>query len=246
MRIFKTLDKIQVLDERFYTLDKDTYYPSVTTVLNAYPKGYHLLEWMKKNGEDSDRILNEAAEQGSNVHNAIEEFLSGKTITWIDDEGRESFTLKEWQMICKFMDFYHNVESVEQVEMMLFSKKHRIGGTLDLVCVINGEKWLIDFKTSNGIYKTYELQLAIYKEVYEDMMKAPGSIDRYGVLWLNASTRTDKPPMQGKGWQIKEFTKDHAHNLKLYNHTRALWDEENPNYKPKNLEYPNSFIPTGS
>jgi len=50
MRLFKTLDKIQILDERFYTLDKETYYPSVTTILNAYPKGHYFNEWLKDNG----------------------------------------------------------------------------------------------------------------------------------------------------------------------------------------------------
>src|SRR5690606_3148079 len=117
MKIFKNLEKVQVLDERFYTLDQTTYYPSVTTELNAYPKGYHLVEWMKKNGTDSDTILKEAAEQGSNVHNAIEEILSGKKVEWITDEGHENFTLKEWQMICKFMEFYNHIEKIEKVEM---------------------------------------------------------------------------------------------------------------------------------
>lgn len=239
MRIFKNLNKIQVLDERFYTLDNERFFPSVTTVLSAYPKGYAFNEWLKKNGTDSDTILKEAGDQGSNVHNAIESFLNGNEIVWFTNEGHNLFTLKEWQMICKFMEFYKNVQSVENVEMQLFSEKHKVGGTLDMICIINGERWLIDFKTSNGIYKTYELQLAIYKEMYQDMTEK--KIDRYGVLWLNAATRTDKPPLQGNGWQVKEFTDFHQHNLNLYQYTRALWDEENPNYKPKNLEYPNSF-----
>lgn len=239
MKIFKNLDKIQVLDERFYTLDKETYYPSVTTVLNAYPKGFYFNEWLKAKGSDADTILREAGEQGSNVHNAIEYFLQGNEIVWFLDDGKELFTLKEWQMICKFMEFYKNVNSFSAVEMQLFSEKYKVGGTLDFICEINGENWLIDFKTSNGIYKSYELQLAIYKEMYEEMTSK--KIDRYGVLWLNSSTRTDKPPLQGKGWQVKEFTKDHEHNLNLYNCTRTLWDQENPNFKPKNLEYPNYF-----
>lgn len=240
MRTFfdKRLNKIEVLDERFYTLDKITYYPSVTTVLNAYPKSPHLYEWMKNNGRNSDEILKAAAEQGSNVHNAIEEFLNGKEITWFVN-GKEQYTLKEWQMISRFMDFYKkHVGSVEAVEVQVFSEKFKVGGTIDLICNINGEKWIIDFKTSNAMYKTYELQLAVYKEVWEDMTKT--NIDRYGVLWLNAATRTEKE-LQGKCWQIKEYTQDHEHNMRLYECTRALWDEENLNYKPKNLEYPNSY-----
>ena len=50
------------------------------------------------------------------------------------------------------------------VETQLFSRKMRLGGTCDMVARINGETWLIDFKTSNGLYKTHEIQLAAYKE----------------------------------------------------------------------------------
>jgi hypothetical protein len=65
-------------------------------------------------------------------------------------------------------------------------------------------------------------------------------IDRYGVLWLNSSHRTKKQ-FQGVGWVLKELTGQYEHDMKLWQHTRALWDQENPNYKPKNLSYPNSF-----
>lgn len=240
MKIFQDikLNRVDILDERFYTIDNQTYYPSVTTVLSAYPKSPHLYEWMKNNGRNSDEILKEAAIQGSNVHNAIEEFLKGKEIVWFVD-GKEMYTLKEWQMITKFMDFYTTlVQEVESVEFMMFSNKYKIGGTIDLICQINGERWIIDYKTSNSMYKTYELQLAAYKEGFEE--QTGEKIDRYGVLWLNAATRTKKG-MQGIGWQLNEYTKDHDHNMRLYNCTRTLWDEENKDYKPKNLQYQNSY-----
>ncbi len=238
MRVIQNLNKIEVLDERFYTLDFETYYPSVTTVLQAYPKNPVYFEWLKNNGKNADRILKEAGEQGSNVHNAIEDFLNGKEISWFIN-GKEQYTLNEWKMITRFMDFYDTlVDSFDAVEAQVFSEKWLIGGTIDFVCTIGGQRWMIDFKTSNAIYKTYQLQLAIYKQVWEENTKV--QIDRYGVLWLNASTRTKKD-FQGVGWQIKEFTKDHLKNMNLYKYTRALWDEENPNYSPRNLMYENSY-----
>lgn len=241
MKIFihKDLNKIDILDERFYQVG-DVYFPSVTTVLQCYPKGYWYDAWLKDVGRNADNIRNDAAEKGSNVHNAIESILLGKEVVFIID-GKPQYTLEEWQMICKFMEFHSRyVTKGEQVsaETQLFSKTLRLGGTTDLVLRINGETWMIDFKTSNGIYKTNELQLAVYKEMWDEH-NSP-KIDRYGVLWLNAATRTEKE-FQGIGWQLKEFTRDHEHNLKLFHHTRALWDEENPNYKPRNLSYPNSF-----
>ena len=110
---------------------------------------------------------------------------------------------------------------------------------MDLVCTINGERWLIDYKTSNALHDTYRMQLAMYKQMYENM--SGQKIDRYGVLWLNSKTRTSKPPFQGKGWQLKEYTQDFQKDFDLFNHTRVIWDSINPDYKPKNLSFPNSF-----
>lgn len=239
MKIFlnEKLKKINVLDERFYTLDNITFYPSVTTVLEVYPKGKHFKDWLKANGFNADTIMNKAATQGSNVHNAIEDILNGSELQWINKDGQEAYTLVEWQMINKYMEFHSQcVNEVVSIESMLFSETLKLGGTGDLVCMINGERWFIDHKTSKNIYKTNEIQLAVYKEMWDEM-HPDQPIQRYGVLWLNAATRTNKE-FQGVGWQIKEFTKNHEHNLKLYHHTRSLWDEENPNYKPKNLIYP--------
>lgn len=241
MKIFshEKLNRVDVLDERFYQVGED-YYPSVTTVLNVYPKGQWFTQWLKDVGHNADLIRNEAADQGSNVHNAIEDVLNGKKVTWIT-EGKQLYSLNEWKMICRFMEFHSRyIATGEQLatETQLFSHSLKLGGTADLVCSINGETWLIDFKTSNSLQKTMELQLACYKQMWDEV-NLP-KIDRYGVLWLNAKTRTERE-FQGKGWQLKEFTDGFEHSMRLYNHTRALWDEENPNYRPRNLSYPNSF-----
>jgi len=229
-----------VLDERFYTQDNKTFYPSVTTVLNAYPKGSFFEQWLRDTGNNSKTILKQAGEQGTNVHNAIDDFLKGVPVRWIDDNGIAHFTLKEWQMINRFMKFFSCIDNVGFLsESIVFDKKLKLGGTMDLVCTIDGERWLIDYKTSNAIHKTYRMQLAMYKQMFENASKQ--KIDRYGVLWLNAKTRTDKLPFQGKGWQLKEFTEYFKDDFKLFGHTRAIWDEENPNYAPKNLLYPNKF-----
>lgn len=241
MKIFQNekLNRVDVLDERFYTMDGKTFYPSVTTVLNVYPKGFGFQDWLKQVGYNADIVVKKAAEQGSNVHNAIDDFLGGKELVWIQD-GKENFTLKEWQMISKFMEFHDKYVKGNSFssETMLWSDKLKLGGTGDLVCMIDGENWLIDYKTSNALYKTNEMQLAAYKEMWDE--KNDPKIDRYGILWLNSLHRTEKQ-FQGIGWHLKELTSKHEHNLKLFKHTRALWDEENPNYKPKNLSYSNTF-----
>ncbi len=236
----KETQQVNVLDERFYTQDNKQFFPSVTTVLQSYPKGSFFEKWLMDTGRNAEQIKKDAGIQGSNVHNAIDGFLKGSSCTLIDRDGHENFTLNEWKMICRFMRFFECIDKDDFLsESMLFDKQLRLGGTEDLVCTINGERWLIDYKTSNALHETYKMQLAMYRKMHERIHGE--KIDRYGVLWLNAKTRTNKPPLQGKGWQIKEYTDSYDHDVKLFEHTRAIWDNVNPNYAPKNLQFPNTF-----
>lgn len=248
MKIFHNpeIQQINFLDERFYTVDNETFYPSVTTVLEVYPKGYGFIQWLKDNGNNADEVVRRAAEQGSNVHDAIDEYLKGNPIEW--GANGSNYLFEEWQMICKFIEFWQALKpTLYASEVKIISEKFKLGGTIDIVCEINfnnkKERWLIDTKTSNGIHTSHELQLAAYAKMWNEQHPEL-KIDRTGVMWLKAQTRgADKKgvSIQGKGWQIKEFPRHYEDAFKLYEHTRAIWDEENPDYKPKNLTYPDRF-----
>lgn len=239
----KKTQQLTVLDERFYTQDNVIFYPSVTTVLQSYPKGQFFEKWLMDTGRSAETIKREAGIKGTNVHNAIDQYLNGSEIMLINSDGSENYTWEEWKMIARFMNFF-SYEGIDretlEVEQMLFSKSLEIGGTADLVCMIDDKRWLIDHKTSNALHKTYKIQLAVYKTMWEE--QNPGkTIDHYGVLWVNAKTRTHRPPLQGKGWQLKDYSHDYDHDMKLYRSVRRIWNEENPNYYPKNIQVKNSF-----
>jgi hypothetical protein len=247
MKIFNNNEakRIEILDERFYKSKiEDKYYPSVTTILEAYYKGYGFNEWLKQVGYNADEIMRKAGEQGTNVHNMIEAYLQGFKISWIDENNKPRYTLNEWQMFCKFIEFFEKYKPELMVqEFTLVSDKLRFGGTVDFIGKINGEIWLLDWKTSNYLHKTYELQLAAYAMAWNEL-NPENKIQRTGILWLNSATRgEDKKGLsiQGKGWQIKEFDRHYEDAFKLFLHTQAIWEEENPSYKPKNLEYKMEF-----
>lgn len=238
-QIDESLKQINFLDERFYTFDNETFYPSVTTILDVYPKGFGFNQWLKTVGEKASEIADKAAAIGSKIHNATEMLNNGHELEW----NELLYSLEEWQMILKYAEFWKTCNPIlEANEISLGSKELGFAGTLDRVVQIEGVRWLLDIKTSNYLHKSHELQLAAYAKLWNE--RFPGSpIDKTGIIWLKASTRTDKIDhsksiYQGKGWQIATFDRHHTETYKIFEHTHNIWKEENPNPKPANMIYP--------
>lgn len=247
MKIFNDNEakQIDVLDERFYLCKNDgKYYPSVTTILEAYYKGYGFNEWLKQVGFNADEIMRKAGDEGTTIHNMIDCYLNGITVSWIDDQFNPRYNINEWTMFCKFVEFWEKYNPEKIVgEFTMCSDTFRFGGTADFIGKINDQIWLLDWKSSNYLHKTYELQLSAYAMMWNEL-NPNYKIERTGILWLKAQTRGEDKKgicIQGKGWQIKEFDRPYEDAFELFKHTQAIWEEENPNYKPKNLVYPMEF-----
>ncbi|PUZ21785.1 hypothetical protein DCC81_24670 [Chitinophaga parva] len=233
--------QINFLDKRYYTKDNVTYYPSVTTVLDALPKGFALEQWKKDLGHNADLVLERAAKEGSNVHDAIDSYLHGAEIRWMDETIGVCYNMSEWISILRFVDFFETVQpEIIATELTMISDLHRIGGTTDLVCMINGEVWLLDYKTSNSVYESQEIQTAAYSTMWNES-HPDLQIQRTGIVHLKAKTRgADKTgkKMQGKGWQVVEPDRSISENWELFLHLRAVWDRCNPDYRPDNITMP--------
>jgi hypothetical protein len=233
------IQQITFLDERFY-FDKETgfYQPSVNTVLDVYPKGYGFNQWLKDLGSNADEVMKKAGDQGTRIHDAIKAFLMGDEIKWTEGE-KDNYNLDEWMMILKFYEFYSTYKpKVIAVEESLVDSELGFGGTLDLVCELEGIIWYIDWKSGNSIHKTNKIQVAAYQRIWNKQRKE--KIARLGCMHLKAMTRgADKTgkTIQGEGWKLDEV-EDADHMYKLFEHSQVLWREENPNPLPKNLVYP--------
>lgn len=234
------IKQINFLDERFYTADNINFFPSVTEVLNVFPKGFGYLTWLKDLGHNSDAVMERAGKTGTAVHDAINKYLIGLELLWADENGKTHYDFDEWVMILKFKEFMDNHKpEIEASETNFVSSKLKIGGTIDIVAVIDKKRWLIDVKTSNNIYTTHELQISAYAQLWNEA-HPDKIIDETAILWLKAATRTEgkKGAIQGRGWQIKTFDRNYNEAYKIFEHTREIWNEMNPNYRPKNLTYP--------
>ena len=228
-------ERIEFLDERFYKVGEDKYYPSVTHILNLYPKDVAFDEFLMDYGRDARIKRDKAAESGTKVHNAIESGLSGVELNW---DG-ENYTKEEWEGILRFEDFKKKFE-VKPVafEITVISHKYEYAGTLDLICNINNELWLIDYKFANAIYEENFHQVSAYVKAFEEQNEGY-KIQKAGVLHLKAKTKGYREgKIQGAGWQLKEVPGTFDFHFGLFMKTFDIYKYKNPNAKPKNLSYP--------
>jgi len=223
--------QINILDSRFYRRN-GKYYPSVTSILNYFPKNQFFHSWLKDVGHNSDIIASKAAAEGTAVHNAIESFLNGDEINWLDDYGNTKYNLEVWKMILKFAEFWntHKPELVAS-EYHLFSDEHEFAGTADLVVKWLDNLWLLDIKTSNSLHTSYDLQLSAYATAWNETHNE--KITRTGIVWLKASTRSEgkNGKIQGKGWEVKMID-NIENNFKMFKYIQEIYKLENPESKP--------------
>jgi hypothetical protein len=228
-------------DGRFYTDENGNYFPSATTLLEAYPKPAQLIMWMKEVGSKADEIRDAAGKRGSSVHELTEAYDKGEECTLLDEYGKPKYSLEEWAMFERYVEFSVNHKPEHHlIEQTFISSGLGFAGTIDRVCTIDGKTYVLDIKTSNGIYNSYWLQIAAYRELYNASVKDSNmpSIDGVAILWLNAKTRTagKKGDVQGKGWQmVSEF--DTSKQWSLFQAVQQLWHAEHEGDKPKEFSY---------
>lgn len=245
--------RIQFHDIRFYVHEPTgEFYPSVTTVLGmAYPKDPMFFQWLKENGENADAIRDTAGEFGSMVHKMTEDYDAGLPVSILDEFGKPQYSSREWKFFEKYVEFINRFNpDIHNIEVNMVSPTYKVGGTLDRKISLEVQegkgkdkqtvkkKYILDIKTSNLMHDSYWIQLAQYRRMWLELFPED-QIDGICVLWLNAKTRTEGKDgaIQGKGWQLLFPEKEVEHYERLWDHTKALFDEQFSNMKPNNVVY---------
>lgn len=241
------LRQINFLDSRYYTFDGKKFLPSVTTILEVYPKGFGFDQWLKDMGSNASMVAERAAAIGSKIHQLTEELNNGQELKWADEEGNAYFTLDEWKLLLRYADFWGKLTpELIANEKSFCSEKLEYGGTLDRVLKIAGKRYLVDIKTSNYLHTSHELQLSAYAELWNEF-NPHEPIEGTGILWLKANIRTDKIDIdkeifqgvsESGAWQLKIYERHYTDAFKIFKHTQAIWKEENPRYVPANMVLP--------
>jgi hypothetical protein len=231
--------QINYMDRRFYYSPKnDKYFINLTTVIkDGGPVGKHLIDWYKQVGYNADTIMERAGQEGTAVHDLVDKSFKGIDVSMIDETGKYLHTVKVWQMFLKAIEFRDTHKPyIYANEVIFISNILKVGMTIDLVCEINGEMWIVDFKTSNYISKEHFIQVAVCAFAWNEFFPHK-PIQRVGLLHLKADTKgPDKKgkKIQGKGWQLVEPPKHYDKYIDSFKRRYAEWEEDNPDYKPSN------------
>lgn len=241
----KTRGIIQVTtaDERWYirqAQDKITglptheFVPSVTWITDHYPKGIGFYKWLANTGWDESQAIKEAAGgRGSKVHQAIGDLLDGKEVL-IDAaytntalDAMEPLTLEEYAAVLSFAA-WHRLEKPEFIEreMVIWNDQENYAGTIDFLCKIKGELWLIDFKTSQAVYPSHEMQVSAYKQAVPGWANA-----RLGILQLGYKRNRI-------GYRFTEVSEC----FDLFLAAKKIWAKETAGQVPLQKDYPVSIV----
>lgn len=243
-------------DERFYMKELDdscVYNPSVTYMIGcAYPTEYGLVQWRGDVGNKrADEILEETGDDGSFVHECIEGILNGESIQseLINMKYKPKRTLKIKRCLKAFLDWHKehmpetiSAESIIWVDPINIHEKYEhegdvedcekckeingFAGTLDFLCEINGEKYLIDFKTSKAIRPTHKIQVCAYGLAHE--------VDHVALLHLGNTTKKRYSFNVLKPEDRLKYTKQFFQVNRLF---KTLY----PNAKPNLETFPETF-----
>jgi ATP-dependent exoDNAse (exonuclease V) beta subunit len=123
-----------------------------------------------------EKIKDDAADLGTLVHKYIDQVIQGKMPTDLTPEMEPAVTA--------FIEWWKN----SKIELVMGDTKvasliHGYGGSLDALGRQNGQYVILDWKTSNGIYDEYALQVSAYWQAFTETYGescARGYIVRFG------------------------------------------------------------------
>jgi genome maintenance exonuclease 1 len=167
---YPEIQRVQNKFGRFYIDSQGQEVPSVTNVLSSTSDQSGIDEWKRRVGnEEAERILQESTSIGSNVHNALENYLQDKKWEILDDG---SYISKTSILILEsfIKNLLSEINEVWGLEAGLILDG-LYAGTADCIGIFNGQESLIDFKTAKKIkpkewIEDYFLQCAAYANAH--------------------------------------------------------------------------------
>lgn len=140
--------------------------PSVTTILKVLNKP-GLVNWANSLGwkrQSYKKVLEEKAEHGTYVHELFYEYMfkEGKLFD-VSQPGMLDNIKAYLANFKKFLEEY-NIKPIWGEKSFT---TNTYGGTVDLLCEIDGKLTILDFKTSKKFYSSHFIQLGAYIQLLD-------------------------------------------------------------------------------
>lgn len=244
--------QITTYDERWYAkpsinpetgLPEYEFYPSVTWITSiGYPKGIGFMKWLAQQGWDEAQALGEeASARGYKIHAGAAILLAGKKLSLNDklpkefnDPEPEEIKPDEFEALLSLKNWVESLNNFEviAVEYIGFNEKEKYAGTIDLICKIDGQLYLIDLKTSKEIWPEHELQLSAYAHLdvnLEELGITPEEWEKKKLAILQIGYNRNQ-----KGWKLTEIEDQYD----LFLAAKKIWEKEHGGKKPEQKDYP--------
>lgn len=141
----------------------------------------------------------EAADLGTAVHDWAEHYIKSKLARKPKPELPEDERILNGVIAFLKWEKEHKVKFVAS-ELLVYSKKHNYVGLMDAKAIIDGKLACVDFKTSNGIYDEFRLQVAAYRQADAEESKS-----KYQSTWI---VRFGKDDGEFEAHEILDHKKD--------------------------------------
>ncbi|OGY59624.1 MAG: hypothetical protein A3B23_00695 [Candidatus Colwellbacteria bacterium RIFCSPLOWO2_01_FULL_48_10] len=143
-------------DEHGYIMN-GAWYPRVTSIINikAKPALYRFYGGLNSFAE-GEMIKQKSADEGTLVHEFAEKILVG------DESLPPAYIQPSIDALRRFLEQNKVHVDRDWVEKRIVHYKERYAGTIDALALIGGKFGVLDIKTSQEIYRDYNLQTAAY------------------------------------------------------------------------------------
>ncbi len=235
-----------------YEID-NFWYPRVTKIveIKAKPALYRFYASMN-NFDEGERMKQKSAEEGTLIHETVEALLLG------EHPAIPSSVAPSIRAFEEFTDKNSIQVNKEFVERRLVNFEERYAGTLDAIAVIDGRVGILDIKTSQEVYRDYNLQTSAYMAAMKDivpeletrwilridqtrrckkcgsLLRSKGGRDKVRLNWRNYSSRTcvhEWGQMEGEV-ELKEFPTWHE-DYHAFLGAKKLWEWEHIDWLKK-------------
>lgn len=163
--------------------------PSVTTVLKIIAKDA-LVHWANSLGwkrRSVKEVLEETSYVGTMSHHYVEEIIKGNNPTYDEIRGIRTDLAMDIVNCVKSFKLWWAVNSyrvqIISIEESLVGDE--CGGTPDVICLLDGELTVLDFKTAKSFYYTQFLQICKCADLYENNVDNKSQFQNVAILRLN-------------------------------------------------------------